>query len=186
MLNYKFSILPVFSCLFIVIICLGCSGNSGANNPNNANTSANDKSKLGGLYVNYHANPQGQDQIDENKIIEYATDKGLDCQRMQNGVYQCNMTQGSGEIYKRGQRAKAHYRGYLLNGQEFDSSFKRNQPLEFNIGQMIPGWNDWLVTVNPGTKATLLIPSSKAYGPRGFGSVIPANSPLAFDVECIE
>ncbi len=146
---------------------------------------AEDKSKLGGLYTNYVANPSSQNDIDENTIIEYATDNNLACTRMSNGVYQCNFEAGEGDFIVNGGRVQAHYKGYTFDGKEFDSSYKRNKPLDFKVGQMIPGWNDWLVTVRPGAKATLLIPSSKAYGARGVPNLIPPNTPLAFDVELL-
>lgn len=138
----------------------------------------------GGLYTNYVDNPTTINQKDENSIIEFATEKGLDCDRMSNGVYVCNQTKGSGPQIKSGGPVRAHYKGYFFNGTEFDSSYKRNKPLEFKVGQMISGWNEWLVTVTEGTKATLLIPSAKAYGSRDRGT-IPPNTPLAFDVEVL-
>lgn len=150
-----------------------------------SNDATQDKSKLGGLYTDYIANPTLQDDIDQNKIIEYAVNNNLDCTRLSNGVYQCGFVAGEGDFLLQGGRVLANYKGYTLDGKEFDSSYKRNEPIDFKVGQMIPGWNEWLVTVRPGAKATLLIPSSKAYGSRGIPNLIPANSPLAFDVEVL-
>lgn len=129
-------------------------------------------------------NPITQAETDENKIIEYVNQNKLDCERMSNGVFVCNQEDGNGAPIKPGGDVNAHYKGYFFSGKEFDSSYKRNKPLSFKVGQMISGWNEWLVTVNEGTKATLLIPSAKAYGPRARGG-IPANSVLAFDVEVL-
>ncbi len=129
-------------------------------------------------------NPTSQSDIEENAIVEYINANNLDCSRMTNGVYVCSLVEGSGAPIKPGGPVSAHYKGYTLDGKEFDSSYKRNKPLSFNVGQMISGWNEWLVTVKEGTKATLLIPSAKAYGSRAKGP-IAANSTLAFDVEVL-
>jgi FKBP-type peptidyl-prolyl cis-trans isomerase FkpA len=71
----------------------------------------------------------------------------------------------------------------------FDSSEKMgNKPIEFplGVGQVIPGWDKGIALLNKGSKATLLIPSSLAYGQRGAGQDIPADSPLRFDVELVD
>jgi FKBP-type peptidyl-prolyl cis-trans isomerase len=136
------------------------------------------------LYKDFVANPGTQAEKDRNAIIEYAAENGLKCLKMSNGVYQCNVTKGTGQFYTANAEVSAHYKGYFLDGKEFDSSYKRNKPLSFKVGQMIKGWNTWLLTANPGTKATLLIPSDQAYGAGGKGS-IPPNTPLAFDVELL-
>ena len=128
------------------------------------------------------ANPQAN--IEEKLIVDYINANNLDCSRMDNGVYVCSLIEGNGAPIKPGGPVNAHYKGYTLDGKEFDSSYKRNKPLSFKVGQMISGWNEWLVTVNEGTKATLLIPSAKAYGSRAKGP-IAANSTLAFDVEVL-
>ncbi len=137
------------------------------------------------LYSHYVTNPGSIAEKDNNVLIEYAVDNDLDCQRTPNGVYYTIDQKGSGPLLQKGGPVTAHYKGYLLNGNVFDSSYKRGKPLQFNVGQMIPGWNEWLTMVNPGTRSTLLIPSPLAYGSRGFGDLIPANSPLVFEVEIL-
>ncbi|KAF8915482.1 hypothetical protein CPB85DRAFT_1432793 [Mucidula mucida] len=87
-----------------------------------------------------------------------------------------------------GDSIKVHYTGKLFsNGNKFDSSFDRNQPLPLTlgVGQVIKGWDEGLQGMCVNEKRTLTIPSHKAYGARGFGSVIPANSALVFDVELV-
>jgi len=89
---------------------------------------------------------------------------------------------------QRGDPIKVHYTGKLFsNGNKFDSSHDRGQPLPLTlgVGQVIKGWDEGLVGMCVGEKRTLTIPSDMAYGQRGFGSVIPANSALVFDVELI-
>jgi FKBP-type peptidyl-prolyl cis-trans isomerase FkpA len=79
---------------------------------------------------------------------------------------------------------KVHYEGRLINGQVFDSSYKRGQPVEFPLNQVIPGWTEGLQLMKEGGKATFFIPSNLAYGPQELPG-IPANSTLIFDVELI-
>jgi len=83
-------------------------------------------------------------------------------------------------------KAKVHYRGTLIDGTEFDSSFKRGQPAEFGVGQVIKGWTEALQLMKRGAKYQLTIPSELAYGERGGGGSIPANSVLNFEVELID
>jgi len=85
-----------------------------------------------------------------------------------------------------GQTISCHYKGTFLNGDEFDSSYKRGEPLSFQIGQVIEGWNEALQDMTKGEKRTLYIPSYLAYGERGAGGAIPPNSPLVFEVELLD
>ena len=87
----------------------------------------------------------------------------------------------------KGEKVKVHYKGMLLDGTVFDSSFKRNQPIEFTlgIGQVIKGWDEGISLLGVGDKASFIIPSNLAYGESGAGGVIPPNAPLLFEVELI-
>ena len=86
-----------------------------------------------------------------------------------------------------GNKVKVHYKGMLLDGTVFDSSFKRNQPIEFTlgVGQVIKGWDEGISLLGIGDKASFIIPSDLAYGVSGAGGVIPANATLVFEVELI-
>ena len=81
---------------------------------------------------------------------------------------------------------KVHYQGTLINGEEFDSSYKRKQPAVFAVNGVIPGWTEALQMMKPGAKWELFIPSDLAYGTRGSGDKIPPNSVLKFKVELLE
>lgn len=76
-----------------------------------------------------------------------------------------------------------HYKGWLDNGKEFDSSYKRNEPAEFPLGGVIKGWTEGLQLIGEGGKIELEIPSQLGYGARGAGRDIPPNSTLHFIVE---
>jgi FKBP-type peptidyl-prolyl cis-trans isomerase FklB len=78
-----------------------------------------------------------------------------------------------------------NYRGTLLNGSEFDNSYKRGQPASFAVGQVIRGWTEALQLMPVGSKWQLFIPSDLAYGPRGAGPGIGPNSTLIFEVELL-
>ena len=86
-----------------------------------------------------------------------------------------------------GNKVKVHYKGMLLDGTVFDSSFKRNQPIEFTlgVGQVIKGWDEGILLLGIGDKASFIIPSHLAYGSSGAGGVIPPNATLVFEVELI-
>lgn len=86
-----------------------------------------------------------------------------------------------------GQKIKAHYAGYLLNGAKFDASYDRGKPLEFQVGvgRVIKGWDEALLDMKVGEKRMLRIPSSLGYGSRGAGGVIPPDATLVFYVELV-
>jgi FKBP-type peptidyl-prolyl cis-trans isomerase FkpA len=95
------------------------------------------------------------------------------------------ITEGEGAKPVASDTVKVHYRGTLLDGTEFDSSYSRNEPIEFPLARVIAGWTEGLQLMSVGSKFKFLIPSDLAYGPRAQGP-IPANSPLMFDVELLE
>lgn len=106
------------------------------------------------------------------------TDSGLRYQYIQ---------QGNGPKAEKGQTVSVHYKGQLPDGTVFDSSFKRNQPIDFQlgVGQVIPGWDEGIQLLSVGDKARLVIPSDLAYGSAGAGGVIPPDATLIFDVELV-
>jgi peptidyl-prolyl cis-trans isomerase A (cyclophilin A) len=94
---------------------------------------------------------------------------------------------GDGPTPTKGQTVSVHYKGQLVDGTVFDSSYKRNQPIDFavGVGQVIPGWDEGILLLSVGDKARFVIPSELAYGSRGAGGVIPPNAVLIFDVELV-
>jgi len=99
-----------------------------------------------------------------------------------------NITKSTeGKPAVKGAKVSVHYEGKLLNGKVFDSSFQRDQPIDFNlgIGQVIAGWDEGIQLLKVGEEATFVIPSDLAYGSRGAGGVIPPNAPLIFKVALV-
>ncbi|MCK8479529.1 peptidylprolyl isomerase [Psychroserpens algicola] len=95
---------------------------------------------------------------------------------------------GAGKAAEAGKMVSVHYKGQLADGTVFDSSYKRNAPLDFQVGvgQVIPGWDEGICLLNVGDKARLVIPSDLGYGAAGAGGVIPPNATLVFDVELMD
>ena len=96
------------------------------------------------------------------------------------------ITAGSGASPKRTDQVTVHYRGTLIDGTEFDSSYRRNQPATFRLDRVIPGWTEGLQLMQEGGKWQLFIPAKLAYGEKGSGARIPPNSALIFEVELIK
>jgi FKBP-type peptidyl-prolyl cis-trans isomerase FklB len=95
------------------------------------------------------------------------------------------ITPGTGPSPKASDTVTVHYRGRLVDGTEFDSSYKRNEPTSFPVGGVIPGWTEALQLMKVGAKWELYIPAKIAYGDRGAGGVIPPGATLIFEVELL-
>ncbi len=92
---------------------------------------------------------------------------------------------GTGPVPKATDTVSTHYRGTLIDGKEFDSSYKRNQPATFPVNGVIKGWTEALQLMPVGSKWQLFIPSDLAYGARGAGRDIGPNATLIFDIELL-
>ncbi len=95
---------------------------------------------------------------------------------------------GDGKKAEKGNMVSVHYKGQLADGTVFDSSYKRNQPIDFQVGvgQVISGWDEGILLLSVGDKARFVIPSDLGYGSNGAGGVIPPNATLVFDVELMD
>ncbi|NBC57512.1 MAG: peptidylprolyl isomerase [Bacteroidetes bacterium] len=93
-----------------------------------------------------------------------------------------------GQQPQAGDNVSVHYEGRLIDGTVFDSSYKRDKPITFPLGQrrVIAGWDEGVALLKKGEKATFVIPPDLGYGPRGAGGVIPPNAYLIFDVELVD
>lgn len=98
------------------------------------------------------------------------------------------LQKGAGKKATKGAKVSVHYKGQLLDGTVFDSSYKRKQPIDFaiGVGQVISGWDEGIQLLQVGDKARMVIPSQLAYGEAGAGGVIPPNATLIFDVELMD
>ncbi len=105
-----------------------------------------------------------------------------------SGLYYKITKTTDGVAPKAGDEVAVHYAGRLVDGSEFDSSFKRDEPITFSvgIGQVIKGWDEGILLLKEGETGTFLIPSELGYGTRGAGGVIPPNAWLVFDVELVK
>lgn len=114
-----------------------------------------------------------------------AQSKGFE--KTSSGLRYRILHKGKGNRAVRGQKVKVHYEGALLDGQVFDSSFKRGEPIDFTlgVGQVIPGWDEGIGLLQEGDKARFVIPPHLAYGSAGAGGVIPPNAVLIFEVELL-
>ena len=93
---------------------------------------------------------------------------------------------GNGAQPGPGSTVKVHYRGTLADGKEFDSSYKRGEPISFPLRGVIPCWTEGVQTMKVGGKARLVCPPATAYGARGAGGVIPPNATLTFEIELLD
>jgi len=104
----------------------------------------------------------------------------------ESGLQYKEVVSGEGEIPTSDKTVVVHYKGTLIDGTEFDSSYTRGEPSEFPVTGVIKGWVEALQLMNVGDKFELTIPSDLAYGPRGSGQTIGPDATLLFDVELIE
>jgi FKBP-type peptidyl-prolyl cis-trans isomerase FklB len=116
----------------------------------------------------------------------------LDANKKKDGVVATNsglqykvLKQGTGPSPKPTDQVTVNYKGTLLTGEQFDSSYDRGQPVTFGVKDVIPGWTEALQLMKVGDKWELYIPSNLAYGPRGAGAEIGPNSTLIFEVELL-
>ena len=105
---------------------------------------------------------------------------------LKSGLQYIVLREGNGKKPKATDKVKCHYAGTLINGQEFDSSYKRNEPAVFPLNQVIPGWTEGLQLMQEGAKYRFFIPYILAYGESGAGGSIPPYAALIFDVELLE
>jgi FKBP-type peptidyl-prolyl cis-trans isomerase FklB len=122
---------------------------------------------------------EGADFLAKNK-----TEKGVITTA--SGLQYTIIKEGAGAKPKSTDMVSVNYRGTLLDGKEFDSSYKRGQPASFPVTGVIPGWTEALQLMKVGTKAKLFIPSNLAYGERSMGPDIGPNSTLIFELELLE
>jgi FKBP-type peptidyl-prolyl cis-trans isomerase len=131
-----------------------------------------------------------ENMSDDNKkegmtfLLENKTKAGVITTK--SGLQYIVLRKGDGDKPKETDQVKVHYRGTLLNGDEFDSSYKRGNPATFRLNAVIKGWQEGLQLMSPGSKYKFFIPSDLGYGERGAGSMIGPNATLIFEVELLD
>jgi FKBP-type peptidyl-prolyl cis-trans isomerase FklB len=121
---------------------------------------------------------EGEDFLAANK-----TKKGV--KTTSSGLQYKIIKEGNGQTPRADDTVTTHYRGTLIDGTEFDSSYKRNEPATFPVNGVIPGWTEALQLMKTGSKWQLFIPSKLAYGEQGAGQVIGPNAVLIFDIDLL-
>ncbi|MGM0462276.1 MAG: peptidylprolyl isomerase [Fibrobacterota bacterium] len=126
----------------------------------------------------------GERERDEKKVQKQFPE----ALKAESGYYYVVDEAGDGHSPDSGQEVTVHYTGSFLDGSVFDSSRRRNQPLDFTLGagEVIPGWDAAVGDMERGEKRTIILPPHLAYGSRGAGGIIPPNAWLVFDVELLD
>jgi FKBP-type peptidyl-prolyl cis-trans isomerase FkpA len=129
--------------------------------------------------------PEIQKNLD-GLLAQYKA-KTLALEKTASGLQYVITEKGTGPVAKKGETVSVNYFGVLTDGKSFDDSFKRGEPIKFPVGtgNVIPGWDEALMLLPQGTKATLFIPSNLGYGEQASGP-IPANSELVFYIEVLK
>ncbi len=129
-----------------------------------------------------------REALEINKQEETLNAASAGFEKTESGLRYKIIQEGDGKKAAKGDMVSVHYKGQLLDGTVFDSSYKRKEPIDFTIGvgQVISGWDEGIQLLKVGDKARLVIPSNLAYGSQGAGGVIPPNAPLLFDVELVD
>jgi len=167
----------------------------GLNDIINGNEPAMSQAELSSFMAAFQQKAQEKAQTAIKAASAENTKKGqafLDANKKKDGVkvtasglqYKV-ITKGEGAKPKATDKVKVHYRGTLIDGKEFDSSYKRNQPAEFGLNQVIKGWTEGLQLMNVGSKYEFYIPSGLAYGPNGPPNIGPDQT-LIFTVELLD
>lgn len=121
----------------------------------------------------------------EGEVFLRENEKAKGVVKLPSGLQYKVIKEGTGKMPKVTDTVSVHYKGTLINGMEFDSSYKRNQPAEFKVNAVIPGWTEILQKMKTGSKYIAYIPSNLAYGEKGRAPIIGPNSVLIFEIELI-
>lgn len=129
---------------------------------------------------------QGDMALQEGKAFLAENKKKPGITTLPSGLQYRVIKEGTGQSPNLNDSVVAHYRGTLINGKEFDSSYKRNAPTTFPLRGVIRGWQEALPLMKEGGKLQIFVPSNLGYGTSGSGQAIPPNSVLIFDIELLK
>lgn len=133
----------------------------------------------------FEGSREKRDADEKAKQKELLDSVAIGYEETKSGLRYQILQKGTGKQATKGAGVSVHYKGQLLDGTVFDSSYKRKDPIDFNVGlgQVIAGWDEGILLLQVGDKARFVIPSNLAYGAAGAGGVIPPDATLIFDVE---
>lgn len=137
-------------------------------------------------YFENKAKEQSQQAISEGAAFLKQNGEREGVTTTQSGLQYEVLSEGTGKSPKATDKVRCHYEGRLISGEVFDSSYQRNEPADFGLNQVIPGWTEGVQLMKEGAKYRFYIPYLLGYGERGAGSAIPPYSTLIFDVELIK
>lgn len=137
------------------------------------------------IFVN---DKEAREKAAQNAAENEMEDQVKDMDKTDSGLFYKITREGTGDQPTKGSNVSVHYRGMLLDGTVFDSSYQRNEPIGFPLGEgrVIAGWDEGIALLKKGSAAKFIIPSELAYGSRGAGGVIPPNAILIFEVELVD
>ena len=136
----------------------------------------------------FNASAEARLKAEKNAVYETLASITNGMKKTESGLFYNITKEGTGLSPTKGSKVSVHYKGSLIDGSVFDSSYQRNEPIEFSvgIGQVIQGWDEGIMLLKKGASARFVIPSDLGYGAQGAGANIPPDSTLIFDVELID
>ncbi len=127
-----------------------------------------------------------QDNLDKGTAYQAENGKNAAVTTTDTGLQYEELGAGKGKNPAASDTVRVHYKGQLIDGTEFDSSYARGEPVSFPLSGVIPGWTEGLQLMKEGGKGRFVIPAELAYGPGGMGNAIGPNETLVFEVELLE
>ncbi len=128
-------------------------------------------------------------ETEENLLLqEYLKNENITVKPTESGLYIILLNKGKGRKVQKGDKVTVHYQGTLINGQIFDSSIDRGEPIKFVIGEgnVIPAWEEAILNRRKGEKIKLITPSKQAYGEYGYEKIIPPFATLIFEIKLVD
>ncbi len=129
---------------------------------------------------------KAEEALEKGKKFREENAKKEGVETLDNGLQYQVLKEGSGDSPKPTDRVEVHYRGTLIDGKEFDSSYKRGKPAQFSLQGVVPGFREAITRMKPGAKWRVVMPPELAYGKRGAGADIGPNETLIFDIELLK
>ena len=139
-------------------------------------------------FEKFNLSDEERKKVTEEALKNVLATLTIGMQKTASGLFYKINKEGSGTKPEKGTKVSVHYKGALLDGTVFDSSYQKKEPIEFKvgIGQVIAGWDEAILLLNKGAAARLVVPSHLGYGAQGAGGVIPPDTTLIFDIELLD